>query len=90
MTAEKVRQVIRLYRRTFTLAGIPATSQPHGIISLDRRAILAHCHAMLDRMEQFVAEGRMEKAFRWLGFVQGCLWSTGVFSVGQLKDHNKP
>lgn len=35
-------------------------------------------------------EGRIEKAFRWLGFVQGCLWATGQYTLDELKNHNRP
>jgi len=51
---------------------------------------LIHCHGMLDKMEEFVKEGRIEKAFRWLGFVQGCLWLAGHYSLEDLMNHNRP
>jgi hypothetical protein len=43
---------------------------------------------MLDKIEEFVGQGKMEKAFRWLGFVQGCFWTTKQFSIYELRDHN--
>ncbi len=36
---------------------------------------LRHCCAQI---REFVLAGRIEKAFRWLGFIQGVLWSQGV------------
>ncbi|MDD2696684.1 MAG: hypothetical protein PHE52_00800 [Candidatus Pacebacteria bacterium] len=45
---------------------------------------------MLDKMEGFLKEGRIEKAFRWLGFIQGCLWSTGEYTLEDLMNHNRP
>lgn len=33
---------------------------------------------------------KMEKAMRWLGFVQGALWMEGFCSIDELKDMNKP
>ncbi|MEK7519908.1 MAG: hypothetical protein AAB581_01530, partial [Patescibacteria group bacterium] len=51
---------------------------------------LAHCHSMLDKMVGFVHEGRMEKAFRWLGFIQGVLWTNRVYTLSDLKNHNRP
>ncbi len=33
----------------------------------------------------------LEKAMRWLGFVQGVLWSTGVRTIDQMrKDNTRP
>jgi hypothetical protein len=32
----------------------------------------------------------MEKAFRWLGFVQGVLWTNRVYTLDNLKSHNRP
>lgn len=45
---------------------------------------------MLDKMAEFVNEGRTEKVFRWLGFVQGVLWTNRVYTLTELKDHNRP
>lgn len=33
---------------------------------------------------------RAEKAMRWLGFIQGVLWSAGDFNVDDLKTHSRP
>ena len=34
--------------------------------------------------------GRIEKAHRWLGFIQGILWQSGNFTIDQLANHNRP
>jgi len=62
---------------------------PHQLIVSDKERILAHCHGMLDKLEILVKERRTEKAFRWLGFIQGCLWSIGAYPLEDLKNHNK-
>jgi hypothetical protein len=31
-----------------------------------------------------------EKFMRWLGFMQGVLWAEGLYTIEQLKDHNRP
>ena len=33
---------------------------------------------------------RLEKKFRWLGFVQGVLWTTGMATIEILKRMNAP
>lgn len=31
----------------------------------------------------------MEKACRWLGFVQGVLWARGLYSINDMREHNR-
>jgi len=33
--------------------------------------------------------GIIEKAMRWLGFIQGGLWSQGFYSIEDMKNHNR-
>lgn len=55
----------------------------------DRVLGFQHCHFMIEAMRDFVAEERLDKAFRWLGFVQGFLWSQGAYTIEDLADHNR-
>lgn len=38
----------------------------------------------------FIQEGRREKAMRWLGFVQGALWTLSVATIDELGKMNMP
>lgn len=49
-----------------------------------------HCRWMVSRIPGLLEEGRIDKANRWLGFVQGYLWTTGVYSIEEMREHNKP
>lgn len=89
MTPEKIRCTIESYRKYFTDNNIPAEKQDHGIPIASSREVLAHCHGMLDEMLGYLDEGRTEKVFRWLGFIQGCLWSSGKQTISELKNHNR-
>ena len=90
MTSDKVLQVIATYRQRFEDDGIGKIDYPHDDL-LEHVVIgLEHCHGMLDKMVEFVHEGRTEKVFRWLGFVQGILWTNRVYTLTELKDHNRP
>ena len=31
-----------------------------------------------------------EKLMRWLGFMQGALWVKGIYTIDELKAHNRP
>ena len=55
----------------------------------DKKIALEHILSRLPEMENFVREGQKEKFFRWLGFIQGVLWSFGEFSINELRDHNR-
>jgi len=90
MTADKIREVIAIYRKKFEEMGIPKRRFPHGSLPKSDNDFLAHCHGILDEMEKFIQENRMEKVFRWLGFIQGCLWRAGIYTVEELKNHNRP
>ena len=91
MTAEKVREVTALYRAKFADLKLSPVRQPTDAEPGPTIAqTLEHCYAMLDDLDRFTREGRMDKAFRWLGFVQGCLYACGIYRIAELKDHNKP
>ena len=90
MDAKKILEVINTYREYFKEVNIAQSDFPHKLTVRDKEQVLAHCHGMLDKMEKLVKKERTEKAFRWLGFIQGCLWSTGQFPLEDLKNHNRP
>ena len=90
MDADKVREVLAIYRKKFEELNVPKRQFPHNELPKSDNGFLAHCHGMLDDMEVFIQEGRMEKVFRWLGFIQGCLWRIGVYTVEEMKNHNRP
>lgn len=89
MNEEKVFAIIARYRALFK-ERLNLEKQKHlTTLTPTEREALAHCHAMLDEMEEFVRQKRLDKAFRWLGFIQGVLWSQGVFTLEQFKSHNR-
>jgi hypothetical protein len=90
MTSEKVLEVIETYRKFFVERNIGKIDYPHDELLDGEVHGLEHCHGMLDKMVEFVREGRMEKTFHCLGFVQGTLWACHVFPLTDLKNHNRP
>jgi len=51
---------------------------------------LAHVLYMLGHIEDLLHHPeRREKLMRWLGFVQGILWSECLYTLDELKDHNR-
>ena len=51
---------------------------------------LRHFFFMCTEIETFVHQGKMNKAMRWLGFVQGMVWTMLPISIDSLKDINRP
>lgn len=49
----------------------------------------SHALVMLTKMRVMLTEGKDSKFFRWLGFVQGIMWSTGLYSIDELRSHNR-
>jgi hypothetical protein len=51
----------------------------------------ALCHArwMCGETQRFLSEGRFAKAYRWIGMIQGLLFMGGVYSIVDLKEHNR-
>ncbi len=53
------------------------------------RIVGKHCKWMLGEMRGFIREGRLDKAQRWLGFIQGALWARGEKSIDDFKEMNR-
>ena len=90
MTADKIREIIVIYRKKFEELSISQKQFPLNSIPKSDDDFLAHCHGMLDEIEVFIQEGRIDKVFRWLGFIQGCFWRVGIYTVEEMKNHNRP
>lgn len=63
---------------------MPAEEQFH-----TRIARLAHVTWMCETAKGYVLMGDREKAMRWLGFIQGVLWSDNVKSIDDMKEDNR-
>jgi hypothetical protein len=89
MKIEKIRQVVATYRQKFEELGVGKASYPHEepLDSFERG--LEHCHAMIEKMEGFILQNRMDKVFRWLGFLQGYLWSQKIYTLDEITNHNR-
>jgi hypothetical protein len=51
----------------------------------------ALCHArwMCGETKSFMSQGRWPKAYRWIGMIQGLLFMGGLYSIVELKQHNR-
>lgn len=93
MLVSKIISVFTQYRETLKGFGIEA----HEIKDNDSLASrfsgeekLAHLAWMCARSIEFASTGGVDKAFRWLGFVQGVLWMSNIYTINELRDHSRP
>lgn len=93
MDLERVRAIVEFYDAHLQNVGVPVRKLPLAP-EVARRVGEApewqHLRYMFEEMRKMISEGRTEKAMRWLGFVQGVLWTTGAFSLDDLKNHSRP
>lgn len=90
MTPDKVLEVCRMYRNKLSEYVDGPEAYPHDTFMRSDVEGLRHAWRCIDQIEGFLAAGRVEKAHRWLGFVQGVLWSCRVYEINSLKGHNRP
>jgi hypothetical protein len=50
---------------------------------------LSHLKTMFNPMRAMIYEKQHDKFNRWLGFVQGVLYANGIFSIDQMRNHNR-
>ena len=90
----KVDDVLRKYSFLLNTLGYPARrnmpEQPLPDDPVQRHdTVRRHLTWMCDEARSWPAE-RLEKKFRWLGFIQGAFWVEGLAVVTELKADNKP
>lgn len=91
MTPEHLKQVFEEYAAILTQRGNPAKQlevEPWGsLIEPDQQ--LNHAHWMCLVCLDFVSQGEIDKAYRWLGFIQGVLWCRHVRSIREMRSDNR-
>lgn len=89
MTAEKAREIIAVYRKKFEALRVPKSKHVYTTSLAIGDETLAHCYAMLDELETLLNRGSIAKAFEGIAFIQGCLWSNGIYSLEEIIYHNR-
>lgn len=87
MSPERITQLMHHYTKTIGLDPFRDTRDGHG---KDRHSALKHVVWMCGEVIEFVKTQRMEKANRWIGFIQGTLWCHGVLTIDQMRRDNMP
>jgi len=91
MTGEKIIELGVFYHTQLYEMGITGSRQANRHKKpLPKEEGLSHARWMSLRMIELVDQGRIEKAFRWLGHIQGLLVAYGVYSINEVKEHSRP
>lgn len=41
------------------------------------------------RESPIILSNEIEKVHRWLGFIQGILWTQGIFTINEMREQNR-
>lgn len=89
MTPDHIRLVAQHYSEKFIDLGVPLVKWTAGICP-DIPSASAHAHWMcLEIPGLLETDNGFAKANRWLGFIQGVLWTSGVFTIEDMRDDNR-
>ena len=93
MTKELILEVVKAYKEVLgshhPVRIENKTWFPNFAVGGDRRMVGNHMAWMVREIESFVAAGKIEKANRWLGFLQCGLWALGIHHIEQMRTHNR-
>ncbi len=86
---EKVLQLLQLYDNLLTSQGCHRSRCENTAQSDDQR--LFHARWMIDEMQQKAVRENWPRAKvnRWLGFIQGVLWSSNLVGILALRDQSR-
>lgn len=96
LSREQAQTMLARYAKALDDLGYEANPYPETDIPLKgtiyrgaKYDALCHARWMCDETRRFLAEGRFAKAYRWIGMIQGLLFMGGVYSIVDLKQHNR-
>lgn len=96
MNKDQVVAAVKKYSDHLSVAGVKSNRhlelevKPFNI-NASAPELLEHARWMCDEIIMLIGkyDEHVEKIMRWLGFVQGVLWSTGTYTIDQMKDDNR-
>jgi len=86
MTSDKVLEVVSKYEHALGTHKARRFEGPRFPLKTEA---LEHILWMCEEVRKFVTNQEMEKAMRWLGFIQGALWVSGIYTIDSMRDDNR-
>lgn len=89
MTREKIQAVAAAYAQDLKQIGYQAERRPQITDDDGGTHILYMAETVASGLyrDEEMSIGKMN---RWLGFIQGWMWTVGMYNVDQLKETNRP
>ena len=95
-TTGHAHRMLDYYSRTLSELGYRSEPYPDvdglvggGKFSTPKFETMNHALWMCEMTRDFLRDGRMAKAYRWVGTIQGILLMNGLFTIMELKGHNR-
>lgn len=89
MTRGHLEKVLRYYQHRWASHYAPERLETEDLFpSADRSKAMKHAMWMCERSLEFLREERFEKAYIWLGFIQGTFWACGHYSIDEMRAHS--
>lgn len=89
MTPEQMVAAVQKYDAKLAAGGFEPNQLDDTLENPTPRQNLEHARWMCQQVPGFVADGKLEKVNRWLGWIQGTLHAHGAGSIASFKDDNR-
>jgi hypothetical protein len=92
MNDEQMKSLVAKYKLSLESIGIPKKQMNESLYfgDLERHDLLAHAHFLLDGIEEMIGDpSKRDKLMRHLASVQMIFGFTFVFTLKELKEHNR-
>lgn len=89
MTQEHLEKTLRFYLARWEPHYAPERQDTEALFPAgDRSRAVKHAMWMCKLAIDFIGAGEIDKAHRWLGFVQATLWACGHYSIDEMRAHS--
>lgn len=89
MIQEQLIEILDYYTDVLEGRGCMSVRHPNTLKESCRKDRINHVLWMCEEVKEIASKGNLDKAYRWLGFIQGCAWDFGLFSIDEMRDHNR-
>ena len=90
MTLRNRREVAKFYAKVLTgLGHQPIKIENTGDPYIPAINMLDHCLFMCGEIQTFIEQRRIDKADRWIGFIQGVFAAYCMYTIREMAEHNR-
>lgn len=90
MDGQQLLKAAEFHRSFLSHTGVTPVRADQNLLNPTLEQAFAHTLFMTETVPLFVAEGRTQKAMRWICFTQGVLWDRGLVASRVLKEVMSP